>query len=258
MQVGAMNNPHANINKEIEWIGKSGFDFIDLTIEPTRARPEDIDVKKAKALLRKYCLDVVGHMGDWRLPKDSHYESLRTVSAKEMVKAVRTHAKLGAKKVTIHAPGANDRIFDQSFERYSSLIATLLKEAKKLGVTIMIENGDINKSEWQMLMERLLRKFPRMALHIDVGHSNIGAKKNRIHHYMKKYGKRIRHFHFSDNKGKKDDHKELGWGRINWKEIITLIKRSGYDGTITLETFRSGPAGTIRSMKRLRKMWDAA
>jgi len=251
-----MNNPRVSVYDQISWVGRSGFDFIDFSIEPPVATPENIDVKKVKMLMKKYNIGIVGHIGDWRLPKDSDYESVRKASLNEIIKAVRIHAKLGAKKITIHAPGADDRVIDATIGRYCQLIGALLKEAKKLGVSIMVENGDTNDKQNQlMLIDHLLKRFPKLGLHIDVGHSNIGVKKNMVHYYMKKYSKRIMHLHFSDNKGGHDDHKELGWGNIKWKEIISLLKRYGYDGTITVETFRSGPAGTVRSMNRLKKWW---
>lgn len=257
MKVGAMNNPHKKVYDSISLIGRNRFDFIDFTIEPSACMPEHIDVRKAKSLMKKHNLGIVGHIGDWRLPKESDYESVREAAVREIIRAVKTHARLGAKKITIHAPGAHETVLDKTFERYCQLIAALLKEARKLGVTIMIENGDTNTAEQKRLIEHLLRKFPGLGLHIDIGHANIGVRKNMIHHYMNKYSKRIMHFHFSDNKGKHDDHKELGWGTIDWKEIISLLKSKGYDGTITVETFRSGPAGTVRSMNRLRKWWAA-
>ena len=89
MQIGAMNNPHKNLYKGLEWIGKTGFDFVDFTVEPTRNLPSDIDVPRAKRILKKYNLGVVGHMGDWMLPKDSGYKSLRDASKKEIIAALK-------------------------------------------------------------------------------------------------------------------------------------------------------------------------
>jgi sugar phosphate isomerase/epimerase len=72
-----------------------------------------------------------------------------------------------------------------------------------------------------------------------------------------KYKKRVLHLHFSDNKGKDDDHRHLGYGNIDWKKLVVFLKKSGYDGTITCETFRSGKEGTVKSMRKLRKLWES-
>ncbi len=48
MKIGFPNHPQRNILKEIEWIGKNGFDFVDLFLEEDKAVPEKIDIKKNK------------------------------------------------------------------------------------------------------------------------------------------------------------------------------------------------------------------
>ncbi len=37
------NHPGRNLADEIEWIGKHGFDFIDLTLEAPKANPASAD-----------------------------------------------------------------------------------------------------------------------------------------------------------------------------------------------------------------------
>ncbi|MBW2971892.1 sugar phosphate isomerase/epimerase [Candidatus Woesearchaeota archaeon] len=258
MKIGVMNSPRENPASWVEWAGKNGFDFIDLTIEPPSVLPHQIDVKRLKALLRRYDLEVVGHMGDWRLAKESLYPCLREASKKEILNAIRTHKKLGAKKITIHAPNFPDIDFSMMFPIYSKLVGELLREAKKQGVTLMFENGGSNTKNHTRLIDALMRKYPSLGLHIDVGHANICVRKNLLFRFLKKHRKRVIHLHFSDNKGKADDHRHLGYGTVNWKKVVASLKKAGYDGTITLETFRSGKTGTLKSMKKLRKMWDSA
>jgi sugar phosphate isomerase/epimerase len=256
MKIGAMNNPRENVLEWIEWAGSNGFDFIDLTIEPPAVAPEQIDIQKTKKLLKKYKLGIVGHMADFRLPKESMYSSLREVSKKEMIRAIRTHKKLGTKKVTIHAPNVFEIDFNKTYPIYSALIKDLLKETKRQGVKLMLENS-YNTKDHVRLVDALLRKYPSLCLHLDVGHANLWVKKNMTFRYLKKYGKRIIHVHFSDNKGKEDEHKRLGAGKVPWAKIVKAIKQSGYDGTITMETFRSGKEGTVKSMRKLRKLWES-
>ncbi len=53
MKVGYPNNPRVNIIKEIKWIGKNKFDFIDLTLEEDKATPERVNVKEIKRLAKE-------------------------------------------------------------------------------------------------------------------------------------------------------------------------------------------------------------
>ena len=49
IRIGAMNNPARDLYKEILFIGRNEFDFLDLTIEPGSSYPDDIDVKAVYA-----------------------------------------------------------------------------------------------------------------------------------------------------------------------------------------------------------------
>jgi sugar phosphate isomerase/epimerase len=260
MKIGAMNNPRANIYKEIEWIAKNGFDFIDLTLEPTASLHSQVDIKKVKAHINKHGLGVVGHMGDWALPKESHFPALREVSKQEIINTMRALAAAGAKKITTHS-FERKRTKYKIAEKYCyELYKDLVKEAKRLGVTLMVENGGIDYAynlDNRRLYASTLKRFPELKVHIDVGHANIGVKKNTVGQFFKKYSKRIVHIHFSDNRGKKDSHLRFGSGTVKWKEVIKTLKRYGYDSTITVETFRSGRKGEKESMKKLRRWWAA-
>ena len=43
MQIGAMNHPARDPLEEIDWFGRHGFDFVDLTLEPPAADPSQLD-----------------------------------------------------------------------------------------------------------------------------------------------------------------------------------------------------------------------
>lgn len=254
MKIGAMINPYADPYKELEWVGKNGFDFVDFTVEPEQCMPDQIDVRKAKRIMKKYGLGIVGHMGDWRLPKSSDYKSLRESSEKEMLDAMRILKRLGAKKITMHMPTEEHFDIQKFYNRYFKLINRLLKEAKSLNVVLMIEN-DSTTREQKVLLDRLMKRFPKLMLHVDVGHANLRVRRNITPYYLSKYSKRFVHIHFSDNYGKNDNHKQLGGGNISWKSIIKLLKRYKYDDTITLETFRSGKQGILYSKSKLERWW---
>ena len=61
MQIGAMNNPNSDLCGELEWIGRHRFDFVDLTVEPDRCMPEDIDVRAVRRRLQAHGLGVLQH-----------------------------------------------------------------------------------------------------------------------------------------------------------------------------------------------------
>ena len=105
------------------------------------------------------------------------------------------------------------------------------------------------------MMRYLLERNPDVYLLLDIGHANLGVEKNTAPAYLKLFGKRIKHIHMHDNDGRRDQHLELGKGNIDWKGIVVLLKKSGYDKTITLETFNP-EGGFIRSKRKLERLWE--
>jgi hypothetical protein len=54
MKIGYPNHPRKPPLEEMEWIGRSRFDFLDLFLEEDQAAPEKVDIERTRKLLRKY------------------------------------------------------------------------------------------------------------------------------------------------------------------------------------------------------------
>jgi sugar phosphate isomerase/epimerase len=222
------------------------------------AIPGKFEIQKVRQLIRKYNLGIVGHMGDWRFPKDTGYVEIRKAIKAEMLKAIYVLSKLGAKKVTIHAFKIMESSFLVGEQMSNDLTRELLTYARKQKVDLMIENtsSTIVSKDNRLIFERTLEKNPGVKVHIDIGHLNIGKNMAYLDKYLKKYKGRIAHIHVSDNKGKYDEHLQIGLGNISWKKIVKTLKENNYDGTITMETFRSGAKGERESMRIWKKYWS--
>jgi hypothetical protein len=62
VKIGAMNHPARDPLGEIEWIGKNAFDFVDFTLEPPAAGPEQIAPRAVRAALERHGLGVVARL----------------------------------------------------------------------------------------------------------------------------------------------------------------------------------------------------
>src|SRR5258705_11745810 len=82
MLIGSMNNPRHPLAEQIQWLGKMGFDFLDLTLEPPHAASWKIDAHALKKLLIDANLRVVGHTAPF-LPIASPVEELRQAALAE-------------------------------------------------------------------------------------------------------------------------------------------------------------------------------
>jgi sugar phosphate isomerase/epimerase len=156
----------------------------------------------------------------------------------------------------IGAPEARPPGLDRVYPRYVDLVGRLLEEAAQLGVRLMLENGRATRANARLL-DKLLAAFPTLSLHLDVGHTNLGER-NQTASLLRKHGRRVIHLHFSDNRGEHDDHRHLGWGNVDWPAMVRLLKRQGYDGTVTLEVFASGRRGVLLSRRRLLEWWTSS
>lgn len=252
MKIGFPNNPRKNILGEIEWIGKNGFDFVDLFLEEDKASPEKIDIPRTKELLQKYRLDATGHTA-WYLPIGSPIKSLRDAAASEAMRYFEVFGKLEVKNVTIHAnwpPGMFSP--EEGIKWQLESLRNLTEEARNCSINLMYEPIDTLRDTAENLA-KILKKIPDLYLTLDLGHANLFGKS--VEEFIRDFYKRLKHVHLSDNKGWEDLHLPMGVGNIDWKKTLKILKKY-YDGTITLEVFSRDKDYVLLSKEKLRKLWE--
>ena len=232
MKIGVMNNPAKSVYDEVTAFGEARFDFVDLTIEGPAA--VEIDVAKLQPVLDRYGMSVTGHT-DPCLPYAYPIQGIRDVCLKELERCAGIFSALGAGVMNIHPsyfcpPAMRKNIVDLNIEALKPIV----EMAAAYGLTLVFENFKApfdRVSTIKMMMDEV----SGLALHLDFGHANFGQDNHNV--FCKKLGHCIRHVHFSDNRGRDDNHMPLGVGSINWKNAVTSLKAIGYDETITLEVF---------------------
>jgi len=256
MLIGAMNHPANSVLDEIDAIAAAGLDFVDLTLEPPAAASWRIDPEKIRHALERHKLAVVGHTAFY-LPLASAIEELREASVCELRRCLRAFSVIGAKWMNVH-PDRYTPMHDRRFyiERNRLSLGELMDDTHRLGVGLMIENlpGDYNNAPQ---LGELLDPLPELGLHLDIGHANLQVPFNTTEEILSAYGLRLRHVHLHDNKGGFADlHLPLGTGNVDLFGVVRLLKRSGYDGTITLEVFSPDRHYLTYSRDLLRRAWD--
>ena len=250
MLIGSMNNPNNNLLKEVKRVVRD-FDFLDLTLEMPKARPEKVNIRALKVAIGK--TPVVGHTA-WYLPIGSPFKELRVYALDELEKGAEAFEKLGVKTFNVHfdtSLGIIDNEHMIEFNLWS--LKRLVSIARKRGLDLMAENTPGLFSNPNVL-EKVFKKLPKLYLHLDVAHANIGQK-NTTPELVKRFSKRIKHIHISDNHGKEDEHLPLGKGSIDWNAMLSAVKKTGFDKTITLEVF-TNTKDLLIDKSKLRKMWD--
>src|SRR5215203_5166647 len=235
MLIGTMNHPARDLLREIEWMAVTGFEFIDLTLEPPAAAASQIDVAAVRIALEKHDLQVVGHTA-YYLPLCNPFESIRRAAVEELKTCLEIFAALGASWMNIH-PDRQAPFYERKYiiERNLQSLRELLVVAKNVGVGLMIENLPGSFNSVRQLSE-LLDPMPELGLHLDIGHANLLVDYNTTDEILAAYGRRLRHVHLHDNKGGSTDlHLPLGTGTIDTARYVRSLQARGYDQTITLE-----------------------
>lgn len=257
-----MNFPIKPLLEEIEEVGRMGFDYVELTMDPPEATPDKILSQKKSILnlLDHYQMEIVGHLPTFVWTSDL-YESLRKASVQENLIALEVSAELGIKKAVLHPGyimGLGKFILNKAKEYGMKSIETILKKAGDLRIVLCIENmfPQSNFLSHPQEFQEVFDTFPDLRLTLDIGHANLGGGKNKALEFIHRYGYRINHVHANDNFGKEDNHLPIGAGIIDFEKILRELKQSSYDDTITLEVFSRDKDYLKISKEKVRRMWE--
>lgn len=102
------------------------------------------------------------------------------------------------------------------------------------------------------LNARTMEKFAKylkpsddVGILIDLGHMNIRQWMREEHEredFMQVFRQlpmKLRELHVSDNKGRKDEHREVGYGNLPLADVAAAVKSIGFDGIVTVEIVNS-------------------
>lgn len=169
------------------------------------------------------------------------------------------HAALfGAKVICGFAGAQEDRPVDENIPKYKEVFTDLAKRAADKGLKIAFENcemgGSWNSPKWNIAhspraWEMMFNEIPS-----DV----IGLEWEPCHQMyslidpipqLRKYASRVYHVHGKDAtinwdvvrtegiRGGRDIvwHRTPGFGDTNWTDVITILRKSGFEGAIDIE-----------------------
>ncbi len=253
-----MNDPSLEVAEEVKIAGELGFDFLDLTLEPPKARVVDIDVKKISSLLKSYNLQIIGHTSfylQWASSSLNIYQG----ALSELEDNFRLLQKLGTDKVALHPhwfqPNSKP---EEILQRNIDALKTIVKLGKNHSLKIMIENIPHGFMSYPETLKHLLDNVDNTYFLLDLTHCAEVAwrqgitPKEELVKFLKLFGKKIIHLHLSDIR-KGDDHLPLGVGNLDWVALLNQLQEYGYRGTLTLEVFVKSRDYLKLSLKKLKE-----
>ena len=262
MRFGAMNFPVMPVLDEIDSFAGMGFDYLELAMDPPMAHHSSLSLRKKDivAALQDNGLGLICHLPTFLSTADLT-ESLRRASVTEMLLSLNVAAEFGAKKVVLHPSMASGMgaFVVATVKGYAfDFLSEMVVGARQFGLTICLENMfprnllGVEPDDF----EEIFRAFPSLKLTLDTGHANIADPQGkRMLRLVERFGKRLGHLHFSDNKGKRDDHLAIGEGNVNFPELVRSLKALGYDDTLTLEVFDKDRGKLVASRERLKVLF---
>lgn len=256
MLFGIMNHPALAIADEIRWAHDHGFDFLDLTFEPPASRQKGLSAKTIRSQLKQYGLQAMGHTA-WHLPFASPYASVRKAVLAEMIKSAQWLHQVGAPSINVHVMARSVAHYiplSETIDCYSEILSGLKTKCDRLGMGVMLEHINNHDRQFEIL-DGIYRQVPGLYFHLDAGHANLGPGASRIGLFLKKYGNQLAHVHISDNFGDDDSHLPLGAGNIDWTEVCRLLRKHGYDKTMTLEVFSRDRHYVTYGLEKIKAIW---
>ena len=262
MKYGAMNFPIKPIADELADIAALGFDYLELSMDPPQAHYSAIRQQMNSILgaLASHSMNIICHLPTFVSTADLT-DSIREASLLEMFNSLEVAAELGSQKVVLHPGhigGLGIYVEQTALAHANNSLAAIIDHAQTLGLCVCLENmfpkcrAFVEPDDFVEILQR----FPDLKLTLDTGHANIANPGGRrILEFIEKFGPRIGHLHVSDNFGERDDHIPLGAGKIDFLKIVTALKQTGYDDTVTLEIFSEDRRKLRKSRDRLDRLY---
>jgi sugar phosphate isomerase/epimerase len=167
-------------------------------------------------------------------------EAYRRVRIDHTRRAITLCAEMGAPHITTEPGGplAPGQSRQEGIDLFVEALKPLAEHAEKLGVGLLIEPepGLLIETTEQYLEVAEKVGSPAIGLNFDVGHAYCMGED--LPRQIERMAKQTRHYHLEDIAATRVHHHLVpGTGAIDFKEVVAAIRRTGYDGWLTVELY---------------------
>ncbi len=176
-------------------------------------------------------------------------------SLKRLKQSMEYAKELNAELFILH-PGQKTGISpfypECDWQQQTQSIRELHETANHIGLRIAIENVPQKYGSIMKTPEDFTRLYKDTALNgigivLDVGHANLERQTQR---FLEQFPDKIAHLHLSDNMGEADEHLGIGYGKIDWQQLIIQLKKVRFNGIIMIESVFNVPE-SLTALKQL-------
>lgn len=244
-QIGASACGHEDMTRELfEEYQKAQIGFMEISLcfncrglEVIKEIYSRYNVKN----VRKYAEETGVDIWSYHLPFDHNFVNPASFDAavrKQTIEIdnmmIEDAAEVGAKYAIIHASGEPIEDSDRadSMKYAKETILTLNETAKKNGIVLAVEclpRTCLGKNSSEVL--ELVEGDDALKVCFDVNHLLCESHKD----FVKNIGSKIETLHISDYDFVDERHWLPGKGKIDWEELVSLLKGIGYNGVFMNE-----------------------
>jgi sugar phosphate isomerase/epimerase len=231
-----LSKPFASVTKHLLQLDTKHVEWPDEGLHALSKRR----AKKLKAIAQTHDLDFVVHAPWAGINIATPSPTIRRAVLKRLEQSIVFAGQLECRLWLFH-PGSRTGLSQfypgKEWQLHLQSVRTLLKVARREGVTVAIENTPEPFPSLMKSVDDFHRFYEELeddlGMVLDVAHANLN---NQIYDFLKQFSKRITHIHVSDNNGDSDMHLGIGHGNIDWKRVAKAVKDSGYGNFIMIES----------------------
>ncbi len=227
--------------EQIHEVGKLGYPFAEISLYV----PEDVE-RELDELLRLKTLYGITYLAHY--PNEDNTFDAKILEERfvpRMKRLFELSGALGITKGTFHFWMDERYVSHEAASRKIELASEMVASARNAGIVLCIEN----LSERYYHFMPMFDKVPDLKMTLDIGHGQLLSRENTSFGFIENCFSRIEHVHIHDNRGgkspKDDIHLPLGDGIVDYRRILSLLKESGYESTMTMEVKLADMAKTM-------------
>lgn len=242
---------------DIRFAIDNGFQWYELALDwPQNFEISEERLSEIRETSLQNKLKLVIHTA-YYLPMAVPIPAIQDAVVTNLKTAINIATKVGSDRVTVH-PGLQQLPASAAFVSIDALISNLRRAVDfgaKNGVHICFENfpkGGPSLCASLKTYSEILTKIPDISATLDVGHVNT-ANESPVE-YLSTLKDFILDMHIHDNNGKKDEHKCLGEGTLDFYPLLRKCKESSFKGPFMLEIFPY--ENILRGRDIFMKIWE--
>jgi sugar phosphate isomerase/epimerase len=167
-------------------------------------------------------------------------EGYRRVRIDHTHRALDLCAEMGAPHITTEPGGplAPGQSWEEGLDLFVEVLKPLAEHAERAGVMLLVEPepGLLIETTDQYLQLAEQLDAPSVGLNFDVGHAFCMGED--LPKQIAKMAPHTRHYHLEDIAATRVHHHLVpGTGAIDFASVVSAIRRTGYDGWLTVELY---------------------